>query len=174
VAGLLAVMLLTDVRRPARTDPDGRLIPLAEQDRGRWDAVAIAEGICLITELLTNAPIGPYQLQAAIAAVHAEAASSDATDWEQILGLYELLRVMAPGPMVTLNRIVAVAMVHGPQAGLAATGRRRGRTGARQTPPGRCRSRAPAGPRRRPQGCARSTSAGRPSHPKPGCTVVMG
>ena len=118
VAGLLALMLLTDARRPARAGPDGALIPLAEQDRGVWDAEAIAEGVSLITSARSAAPIGPYQLQAAIAAVHAEAASSKDTDWKQILGLYELLRVMAPGPMRTLNRVVALAMVQGPQAGL--------------------------------------------------------
>ncbi len=119
VTGLLALMLLTDARRPARTRPDGALVPLAEQDRGRWDAEAIAEGLALITETLATAPIGPYQLQAAIAAVHDEAKSAQDTDWPQILGLYELLRHLAPGPMVTLNRIVALAMVQGPRAGLA-------------------------------------------------------
>jgi predicted RNA polymerase sigma factor len=118
VAGLLALMLLTDARRPARTRPDGTLVPLAEQDRGRWDAKAIAEGVALITRALASAPIGPYQLQAAIAAVHDEAARFQDTDWDQILGLYELLERLAPGPIVTLNRIVAVAMVHGPEAGL--------------------------------------------------------
>jgi RNA polymerase sigma factor (sigma-70 family) len=118
VAGLLALMLLTDARRPARTGPDGALVPLAEQDRSRWDAQAIAEGVALITRALASAPIGPYQLQAAIAAVHDEAARFEDTDWDQILGLYELLVRLAPGPIVTLNRIVAVAMVHGPEAGL--------------------------------------------------------
>ncbi len=118
VAGLLALMLLTDARRPARTRPDGALVTLAEQDRSRWDARAIAEGVALITETLARAPIGPFQLQAAIAAVHDEAARAEDTDWRQILGLYDLLRTIAPGPMVTLNRIVAVAMVHGPRAGL--------------------------------------------------------
>jgi RNA polymerase sigma factor (sigma-70 family) len=118
VAGLLALMLLTDARRPARTRPDGALVPLAEQDRGLWDAQAVAEGVSLITGALASAPIGPYQLQAAIAAVHDEAARFEDTDWPQILALYELLHGIAPGPMVTLNRIVAVAMVHGPQAGL--------------------------------------------------------
>jgi len=118
VAGLLALMLLTDARRPARTSPDGGLIPLADQDREQWDETAIAEGIGLITNALANAPVGPYQLQAAIAAVHDEAVSPQDTDWAQILGLYELLRVLTPGPMVTLNRLVALAMVHGPQAGL--------------------------------------------------------
>jgi RNA polymerase sigma factor (sigma-70 family) len=118
VAGLLALMLLTDARRPARTHSDGALVPLAEQDRSRWDADAIAEGVGLITETLVRAPLGPYQLQAAIAAVHDEAVRFEDTDWAQILGLYELLRSIAPGPMVTLNRIVAVAMVNGPRAGL--------------------------------------------------------
>jgi predicted RNA polymerase sigma factor len=115
-------MLLTDARRPARTRPDGALVPLAEQDRGRWDAQAIAEGVALITKTLASAPIGPYQVQAAIAAVHDEAARPEDTDWPQILALYELLHGIAPGPMVTLNRIVAVAMVHGPQAGLKELG----------------------------------------------------
>jgi RNA polymerase sigma factor (sigma-70 family) len=118
VAGLLALMLLTDARRPARTGPDGALVPLAEQDRSRWDAAAVAEGVALVTAALASAPIGPYQLQAAIAAVHDEAPSFADTDWDQILGLYELLERLAPGPMVELNRIVAVAMVHGPEAGL--------------------------------------------------------
>jgi RNA polymerase sigma factor (sigma-70 family) len=119
VAGLLALMLLTDARRPARTRPDGALVPLADQDRSLWDGAAIAEGVALITSTLATAPVGPYQLQAAIAAVHDEAATFEDTDWPQILGLYELLDAIAPGPMVTLNRIVAVAMVHGPRAGLA-------------------------------------------------------
>ena len=118
VAGLLALMLLTDARRPARTRPDGALVPLAEQDRNLWDAGAIAEGVGLITGTLAVAPLGPYQLQAAIAALHDEAASAEDTDWLQILALYDLLRHIAPGPMVTLNRVVAVAMVRGPRAGL--------------------------------------------------------
>ncbi|HEY7048350.1 MAG TPA: DUF6596 domain-containing protein [Jatrophihabitantaceae bacterium] len=118
VAGLLALMLLTEGRRPARTDPGGALVPLAEQDRRRWDAAAIAEGTALITDALAHAPIGPFQLQAAIAAVHAEAATADDTDWPQILTLYDLLASIAPGPMVTLNRIVAVAMVDGPAIAL--------------------------------------------------------
>jgi RNA polymerase sigma factor (sigma-70 family) len=118
VAGLLALMLLTDARRPARTAADGTLVPLAEQDRDRWDAAAIAEGTELITATLATAPIGPYQVQAAIAAVHDEAARAQDTDWPQILGLYALLTKLSPSPMVTLNRIVALAMVHGPEAGL--------------------------------------------------------
>jgi len=118
VAGLLALMLLTDARRLARVAADGSLIPLAEQDRGRWDRRAIEEGVALVSASLSAAPVGPYQLQAAIAAVHDEAPSAEATDWRQILGLYELLAKVAPGPMVTLNRIVALAMVRGPEAGL--------------------------------------------------------
>ena len=118
VAGLLALMLLTDARRPARTTDDGALVPLPEQDRSLWDATAIAEGTELIESTLRSAPVGPYQLQAAIAAVHDSAADADETDWREILMLYELLEATAPGPMVTLNRIVAVAMVHGPAAGL--------------------------------------------------------
>jgi RNA polymerase sigma factor (sigma-70 family) len=119
VAGLLALMLLTDARRPARTRPDGALVPLEAQDRGLWDGVAIAEGTTLISGTLAHAPIGPYQLQAAIAAVHAEAARAEDTDWPQILALYDLLASLTPGPMVALNRIVALAMVRGPEAGLA-------------------------------------------------------
>jgi RNA polymerase sigma factor (sigma-70 family) len=118
VAGLLALMLLTEARRPARTRPDGALVPLAEQDRTRWDAALIAEGTALVSTALATAPIGPYQLQAAIAAVHDEAERAEDTDWPQILALYDHLRALAPGPMVTLNRIVAVAEVHGPRAGL--------------------------------------------------------
>jgi predicted RNA polymerase sigma factor len=118
VAGLLALMLLTDARRPARTGADGSLVPLAEQNRDLWDVTAIAEGADLIRETLARAPIGPYQLQAAIAALHDEAGRYEDTDWRQILVLYELLHAIAPGPMVDLNRIVAVAMVHGPRAGL--------------------------------------------------------
>jgi RNA polymerase sigma factor (sigma-70 family) len=118
VSGLLALMLLTDARRPARTAPSGALVPLPEQDRSRWHRESIAEGTELITRTLRTAPIGPYQLQAAIAAVHAEALDPADTDWRQILVLYELLETLSPGPIVTLNRIVAVAMVHGPRTGL--------------------------------------------------------
>jgi RNA polymerase sigma factor (sigma-70 family) len=118
VAGLLALMLLTDARRPARTRPDGALVPLAEQDRGRWNQEYIREGIALVTDSLSRAPIGPYQLQAAIAAVHDEAARAEDTDWPQILALYELLEHISDNPVITLNHAVAVAMVRGPQAGL--------------------------------------------------------
>ena len=119
VAGLLALMLLTDARRAARTRRDGSLVPLAEQDRSLWDRRAIAEGVALIETALARSPVGPYQLQAAIAAVHDEAPRAEGTDWPQILALYELLHRLSPGPMVTLNRIVAVAMVHGPHLALA-------------------------------------------------------
>ncbi len=118
VAGLLALMLLTDARRAARTRPDGALVPLTEQDRGLWDAGAIAEGVELVTAALTRAVPGPFQLQAAIAAVHDEAARAEDTDWRQILALYEVLAALAPGPMVTLNRIVAVSMVRGSEVAL--------------------------------------------------------
>jgi RNA polymerase sigma factor (sigma-70 family) len=118
VAGLLALMLLTDARRAARTRPDGSLVPLAEQDRALWDRTAIAEGTALITRALADSTPGPYQLQAAIAAVHAEASTAEDTDWPQILALYRVLERIAPNPMVTLNESVAVAMVHGPRAGL--------------------------------------------------------
>ncbi len=119
VAGLLALMLLTDARRLARTGPDGEIIPLDEQDRSRWDRAAIAEGVALISQTLSQGAIGPYQLQAAIAAVHDEAARAEDTDWPQILALYGLLERMSENPMVTLNRAIAAAMVHGPSVGLS-------------------------------------------------------
>jgi RNA polymerase sigma factor (sigma-70 family) len=120
VVGLLALMLLTDARRPARTGPDGELVPLAEQDRSQWNTGTIAEGVDLVTRTLSTAPIGPYQVQAAIAAIHDEAARPEDTDWPQILALYRVLERLSPGgnPMVTLNQAVALAMVEGPQAGL--------------------------------------------------------
>jgi RNA polymerase sigma factor (sigma-70 family) len=119
VAGLLGLLLLTEARRAARTAPDGSLVPLSEQDRTLWDAEAIAEGVALVTDTLPRGPVGPYQLQAAIAAVHDEAPTADVTDWPQILALYTVLERVAPNPTVTLNRAVAVAEVHGPAAGLA-------------------------------------------------------
>jgi RNA polymerase sigma factor (sigma-70 family) len=118
VTGLLALMLLTDARRSARTGPDCSLIPMAEQDRSLWNADQIAEGVALVSEALPRGSTGPYQLQAAIAAIHDEAPSAQATDWPQILALYELLRQMSDNPVVALNHAVAVAMVHGAQAGL--------------------------------------------------------
>jgi len=118
VAGLLALMLLTEARHGARTSPDGSLIPLAEQDRSLWRDELIREGSELIAATLPRARVGPYQLQAAIAAVHAEAPSPQETDWPQVLALYELLERVASNPMATLNRAVALAMVHGPHAGL--------------------------------------------------------
>jgi RNA polymerase sigma factor (sigma-70 family) len=120
--GLLALMLLTDARRAARTDKHGALVPLEEQDRLRWDAGQIAEGIALVSGTLGRGPVGPYQLQAAIAAVHDEAPTADATDWPQILALYEVLERVSPGPVVTLNKAVAVGMARGPLAGLAVLG----------------------------------------------------
>ncbi|SCF38409.1 RNA polymerase sigma factor, sigma-70 family [Micromonospora viridifaciens] len=137
VTGLLALMLLTDAHRAARTGPGGELVPLAEQDRTRWDRGEIEEGIALVTEALTlrqlqlgasvaaprpgaaGSPLGPYQVQAAIAAVHAEASTAAETDWRQIVALYRVLARIAPNPMVTLNQAAAVAMVDGPRAGLA-------------------------------------------------------
>jgi len=116
--GLLALMLLTDARRAARTRPDGQLVPMAEQDRQLWNADYIAEGVALVTEALSRGAPGPYQLQAAIAAVHDEAASYQATDWPQIVALYEVLMRVADNPVVALNHAVAVAMARGARAGL--------------------------------------------------------
>ena len=123
VTGLLALMLLTDARRPARTGPDGGLIPMAEQDRSLWNAGYIAEGVALITAALPRGTTGPYQLQAAIAAIHDEAPSAEATDWPQIMALYELLMQTADNPVVALNHAVAVAMVRGADAGLDLLGK---------------------------------------------------
>ncbi|MBW0102168.1 RNA polymerase sigma factor [Pseudonocardia sp. KRD291] len=116
---LLALMLLTDARRAARTGPGGDLVPLAEQDRSRWDPAAIAEGVALVERALSTGPPGTYRLQAAIAAVHDEAATAADTDWRQIVGLYELLGRVAPSPVVTLNHAVALGELRGPRAGLA-------------------------------------------------------
>jgi len=118
VAGLLALMLLTDARRAARTTASGELVPLGEQDRFRWNADDIAEGVALITEVLPRGTTGPYQLQAAIAAIHDEAPSAEETDWPQIKSLYGLLLQMSDNPMVALNHAVAVAMADGPTVGL--------------------------------------------------------
>ncbi len=122
VAGLLALMLLTDARRAARSDPDGRIVPLDDQRRDLWDTTAINEGQAILTRTLGTGPVGPYQLQAAIAALHDEAPTAEATDWPQILALYDVLTTIAPGPVVTLSRAVALAHVHGPTAGLALLG----------------------------------------------------
>jgi len=119
VTGLLALMVLTDARSPARTAPDGALIPMAEQDRTRWNSGDIAEGVALISHALPRGTPGPYQLQAAIAAIHDEAPSAEATDWPQIVALYELLMRLSDNPVVALNHAVAVAMVRGPAAALA-------------------------------------------------------
>jgi len=119
VTGLLALMLLTDARRGSRTSADGSLVPLAEQDRATWNRASIVEGLTLVRDALSRHRVGPYQLQAAIAAVHAEAKRAEDTDWPQIVSLYQLLDDLAPNPMVTLNRAVAVGMAQGPAAGLA-------------------------------------------------------
>jgi predicted RNA polymerase sigma factor len=118
VAGLLALMLLTDARRAARTGPVGELIPLDEQDRSLWDRDAIAEGVALVSTALSSGPVSEYQLQAAIAALHDEAARAEDTDWPQILALYGVLQQMSDNPLVALNRAIAIAMVDGPRAGL--------------------------------------------------------
>ena len=118
VAGLLALMLLTDARRTARTTPDGELIPLATQDRNLWNQAEISEGVALLTAALARGAVGAYQLQAAIAAVHDEASRVEETDWPQILALYELLKTMSDNPIVMLNHAVAVGMVHGPRKAL--------------------------------------------------------
>jgi RNA polymerase sigma factor (sigma-70 family) len=122
VAGLLALMLLTDARRPARTDAGGELVPLAEQDRSLWDSALISEGVAVVTGALRAGRLGEYQLQAAIAAVHDQSPSHAATDWSQIAALYDRLERLTANPMVTLNRAVAVSMVEGPAAGLALLG----------------------------------------------------
>jgi RNA polymerase sigma factor (sigma-70 family) len=122
IAGLLALMLLTDARRAARTAPDGALVPLAQQDRALWDREQIAEGTVLLSAALPKGLVGPYQLQAAIAAVHDEAARVDDTDWPQILALYDLLKSMSDNPMILLNHAIAAAMVHGPRKGLELLG----------------------------------------------------
>ena len=119
VAVLLALMLLTDARRPARARPDGELVPLAEQDRALWDRELIASGVALVTETLGRGQLGEYQVQAAIAAFHDQAMHYDDTDWTQVVALYGVLEQMTDNPMVALNRAVAVAMVDGPNAGLA-------------------------------------------------------
>jgi predicted RNA polymerase sigma factor len=118
VAGLLALMLLTDARRAARAGPGGELIPLDEQDRSRWDRSLIAEGVALLTGTLGRGPAGSYQLQAMVAAVHDQAARVEDTDWRQILALYEALRGMSDNPMVALSHAIAAAMVHGHEKGL--------------------------------------------------------
>src|SRR6185295_11189428 len=114
----LALMLLTDARREARSGPEGEIIPLDEQDRSRWDRPMIDEGVALISTTLAQSPPGPYQLQAAIAALHDEAKSAETTDWSQILALYGVLEHLTGNPMVTLNRAIAAAMVEGPARGL--------------------------------------------------------
>ena len=116
--GLLALMLLIDARRLARTGSEGELIPMAEQDRTLWNAHLIAEGVALISDALPQGPVGPYQIQAAIAAIHDEAPTADETDWPQIVALYELLLQVADNPVVTLNHAVAVSLARGPEEGI--------------------------------------------------------
>ncbi len=164
VTGLLALMLLTDARREERTRADGALVPLDEQDRTRWDGALIAEGVALLTGVLGRAPLGPYQLQAAIAAVHDEAPSATDTDWVEILELYELLDRVAPNPMATLNRVVAVAEVHGPRRRTRAARVARRRRSPRRPPPhgrGAC---APARTHRRRERRPRRLPRSGPSH----------
>lgn len=119
VRGLLALMLLTDARRAARSGSSGEIIPLDTQDRSKWNRHQIEEGTRLLQEVLPRGAVGPYQVQAAIAALHDEAPSADSTDWPQILALYELLLAMDPSPMVRLSHAIALAMVNGPAAGIA-------------------------------------------------------
>ena len=145
IAGLLALMLLTDARRHARTGPNDELIPLAQQNRALWDREQIAEGVSLLSAALPKGSIGPYQLQAAIAAVHDEAERPEDTDWPQILALYELLKRMSDNPMVILNHAIAAAMVHGPKEGLDLLDALEGGPANCGTLPHGCGSRASAG-----------------------------
>ena len=171
-AGLLALMLLTDARRAARTDSDGSLVPLDEQRRDRWDTAAIAEGLALLHRTLGTTSVGPYQVQAAIAALHDEASTAEQTDWPQILALYEVLETIAPGPLVTLSRAVALAHVHGPTAALALVGTldEDARLAAQPSP--RSGPSAPAGASRQPGRSPRRLRAGRPSHRQPTRTAL--
>jgi RNA polymerase sigma-70 factor (ECF subfamily) len=120
VTGLLALILLTDARRPARVDGGGHMVLLADQDRSDWDHSVIGEGVTLVRDALRRRPPGRFALMAAIAAVHAEAPSWNATDWQEIVGLYDLLLAIWPSPVVALNRAVAIGFADGPEAGLAA------------------------------------------------------
>ena len=170
VAGLLALDV-AHRRAPSRADrpPTARSSRSPNRTARSWDADRIAEGVALVTDALATAPIGPYQIQAAIAAVHDEAPSADATDWPQILALYELLERVAPNPMVTLNRAVAVAMVHGPRAGLDLLSIARCRRSHGRAPSPRVRACAPARdggrPRRGPRRVPRAPPAARPASP---------
>ena len=165
--GLLALMLLQESRRAARTSPDGDLVLLNDQDRSLWNRDQIAEGSALVTRSLASRRFGPYTLQAAIAAVHADAASADATDWDEIAGLYDVLLRIEPTPVVELNRAVAIAMRDGPAAGLALIEAILARGDLKRLPPGPRRARRPvpaAGQdrgRRARRTSARSRSPGR-------------
>ena len=171
VAGLLALMLLTDARRPARTTANGELVPLAEQDRTLWDGDKIDEGVALITEALPRGRTGPYQLQAAIAALHDEAANAEATDWPQIKALYELLLQISDNPIIALNHAVAVAMDDGATCGLQrlevlATDKRLAES------PLVCGARPPAGDERRDGRCLRGVSGRRPPGKQPAAAAL--
>ncbi len=170
VAGLLALMLLNEARRPARTGRGGELVPLPEQSRSRWDRALIAEGVALVSAALPKGAVGEYQLQAAIAAVHDEAETADETDWPQILALYGLLEQMTGNPMVTLNRAVAAAMVDGPAAGLALLEGLDERLAGHRRP--RRRARAPAGDGRRPGGGDRALPDGGRANDERGRTAL--
>ena len=167
VTGLLALMLLTDARRPARTGPDGGLVPMAEQDRSLWDAGEIAEGVALITEALPRGPTGPYQLQAAIAAVHDEAPSAEATDWPQIVALYELLLRISDNPVVALNHAVAVAMAAARTPGSTCSAKLEADERIAERPPAPRGPRAPAGAGRRPRRSPRRLPGGGPADDQP-------
>ena len=153
-AGLLALMLLTDARRPARTTSDGSLVPLAEQDRSVWDGASIDEGIAIVTAALADKPVGPYQIQAAIAAVHDEAPSSEETDWAQIAQLYGVLEQISPGPMVTLNPCRRRCDGRRTADGTRHAGRTRFRQPPRRTPPAERGAGAPVRNARRRGNCA--------------------
>ena len=173
VTGLLALMLLTDARRPARTAPDGAVIPMAEQDRSRWNSGDIAEGVALISSALPRGTPGPYQLQAAIAAIHDEAPTADATDWPQILALYQLLLQIEDNPVVALNHTVAVDGAR-PRRGTRAAGRPGRRRADRRGPPARRRARPSAGTgRKRPRGAGVLPSGRRPDHQHSGPAIPV-
>ncbi len=144
VSGLLALMLLTDARRAARSGPNGEIVPLDEQDRSLWNEEAIAEGVRLVTDAMTRGAVGSYLLQAAIAAVHDEAARAEDTDWPQIVALYSVLMRMSDNPMVALNHAVAVAMARGTGRRARAPREARSRSAHQGPLPPRCRARPPA------------------------------
>ena len=171
VGGLLALMLLTDARRPARTGPNGELIPLDEQVRSRWNQERISEGKQILERALAQGAVGPYQVQAAIAALHDEAPSTEATDWPQILALYDVLGFQ-DSPMARLSRAIALAMVDGPAAGLAALDELATGSAPFDPPPARCGSCTPARARRPSCGSDRRVSSrGRAHHEHTGAEL---